>query len=118
MERAPRARVRDQEKARANATPGTETAHPRIRIAEDEAVELAKGPDAVRVKAEKRDRDGVGNRKLAAAVGGYKMLQPQGGGSLATPDLFFSVEPARRSTVTGCFAHTRLFHRLSIDHER
>jgi len=83
MERAPRARARDQEKIRANATPGTETGHPRIRMAEGKAVELAKGPAAVR--AEERDREAVGNLKLAAAVGGYIMLQPQRGGSLATP---------------------------------
>ena len=85
MEQAPRARARIQEKARANATPETETVHPRVRIAKDKAVELAKGLAAVRAKAEERDRDAVGNLKLAAVVGGYIMLQPQRGGSLATP---------------------------------
>ena len=65
--------------------PGTETGHPRVRIAKDKAVELAKGPAAVRARAEERDRDAVGNLKLAAAVGGYIMLQPQRGGALATP---------------------------------
>ncbi len=85
MERAPRARARNQEKARANATPGTETVHPRIRMTKGKTVELAKGMAAVRVKAEERDRDAVGNLKLTAAVGGYIMLQPQRGGSLATP---------------------------------
>jgi len=85
MERAPRARDRNQEKARANATPGTKTVHPRVRIAKDKAVGPAKGRAAVRAKAEERDRDAVGNLKLAAAVGGYIMLQPQRGGPLATP---------------------------------
>ena len=65
--------------------PGTETGHPRVRIAEDKAVELAKGPAAVRARAEERDRDAIGNLKLAAVVGGYKMLQSQRGGSPATP---------------------------------
>ena len=85
MERAPRARVRNREKARANATPGTETVHPRVRIAKDKAVELAKGLAAVRAKAEEQDRVAVGNLKLTAVVGGYIMLQSQRGGSLATP---------------------------------
>lgn len=65
--------------------PGTKTGHPRVRIAEDKAVELAKGPAAVRARAKERDRDAVGNLKLAAAAGGYIMLQPQRGGALATP---------------------------------
>jgi hypothetical protein len=65
--------------------------HPRVRIAKDKAVELAKGLAAVRTKAEERDRDAIGNLKLTAVVGGYIMLQPQRGGSLATPwFLFFS----------------------------
>jgi hypothetical protein len=85
MEQAPRARARNREKARANATPGTKTVHPRVRIAKDKAVGLAKGLAAVRAKAEERDRDAVGNLKLAAVVGGYIMLQPQRGGPLATP---------------------------------
>ena len=85
MEQAPRARARNREKARANATPGTKTVHPRVRIAKDKAVGLAKGLAAVRAKAEERDRDAVGNLKLAAVVGGYIILQPQRGGPLATP---------------------------------
>jgi len=85
MERAPRVRARNQKKARVNVTPGTETVHPRVRIAEDKAVELAKGLAAVRAKAEERDRGAVGNLKLTAVVGGYIMLQSQRGGSLATP---------------------------------
>lgn len=85
MEQAPRARARNREKARANATPGTKTVHPRVRIAKDKAVGLAKGLAAVRAKAEERDRDAVGNLKLVAVVGGYIILQPQRGGPLATP---------------------------------
>jgi len=85
MERAPRARARDQEKIRANATPGTETGHPRVRIAEGKVVGLAKGLAAVRARAEERDRDALGNLKLAAVVGVYKMLQSQRGGSPTTP---------------------------------
>ena len=85
MERAPRDRARNQEKARANAAPETETVHPRVRIAEGKAGEPAKGPAAVRAKAEEQDRDAVENLKLAAVVGGYIMLQSQRGGSLATP---------------------------------
>jgi hypothetical protein len=69
MEQAHRARARNREKARANATPGTKTVHPRVRIAKDKAVGLAKGLAAVRAKAEERDRDAVGNLKLAAVVG-------------------------------------------------
>ena len=85
MERAPRARARNQEKARANATPGTETVHPRVKIAKGKARELAKGPAAVRVEDRERDKAVGANLKWAAVSGGYKMLQPQGGGSLATP---------------------------------
>ena len=58
---------------------------PRVRMAEGKAVGLTKGPAAVRARAEERDRDAVGNLKLAAVVGGYKMLQSQRGGSPATP---------------------------------
>jgi len=70
MERVPRARAQNREKARANATPGTETAHPRVRIAKDRAGTLAKELVAVRARAEEPDRDAVGNLKLAAVVGG------------------------------------------------
>jgi len=69
MERAPGARDRNREKAPANATPGTETVHPRVRIAKDKAVELAKGLAAVRAKAEERDRDAVGNLKTGRSSG-------------------------------------------------
>ena len=85
MEQAPRARVRNQEKARVNATPGTETVLPRSRIAENKAEEPAKGLVAVRAKAKEQDRDAVGNLKLPAVVGGYIMLRLPRGGPLAAP---------------------------------
>ena len=85
MERVPRARAQNREKARANAIPKTETVHPRIKIAEDKAGELAKGPAAFRVEDRERDKAVGGNLKWAAVSGGYKMLQPLRGGPLATP---------------------------------
>ena len=78
MERAPRARAPNQEKARANAIPGTETVDPRARVAADKAGEQAKGPVAVRARAEEQDRDAVGNPEPAAAAGGYIMLGHKG----------------------------------------
>jgi hypothetical protein len=82
-------------------------------MAEGKAGELAKGLVAVRARAEVRDRDAIGNLKLAAAVGGYIMLQPPKGGSLATP-LFIFVCGTKTSNKPG----VRLFRRLSNDHER
>ena len=81
MERVPRARAQNREKARANATPKTETLHPRVKVAKGKARELAKGPAAVRVE----DKAVGGNLKWAAVSGGYKMLQSLRGGPLATP---------------------------------
>lgn len=78
MEQAPRARARGQEKARVNATPGTETVLPRARMAEGKAEELAKGLAAVRARAGEQDRDAVGNLKLSAVVGGYKCCRHKG----------------------------------------
>ena len=85
MERVPRARAQNREKARANATPKTETLHPRVKVAKGKARELAKGPAAVRVEDKERDKAVGGNLKWAAVSGGYKMLQSLRGGPLATP---------------------------------
>ena len=93
MERVPRVRAQNQEMARANAAPGTETADPRAGVAADKAGQLAKEPDAVRVEDKERDRNAVGNLKSAAAVGGYIMLPSPRGGTLATPWFIFFLKP-------------------------
>ena len=85
MERVPRARAQNREKARANATPNTETVHPRVKVAKGKARELAKGPAAVSAKDKERDKAVGGNLRWAAVSGGYKMLQSLRGGALATP---------------------------------
>jgi hypothetical protein len=85
MERAPRARAQNREKARANATPKTKPVDPRAKVAADRAGEQEREPVAVRDKAGERDRDAEGNPKSPAAAGGYIMLQSQRGGLLATP---------------------------------
>ena len=61
MERVPRARAQNREKARANATPETKIVDPRVKVAADKAGEPAKGPAAVRVKDKVRDK-AVGDR--------------------------------------------------------
>lgn len=56
MERAPRARVPNRDKAQTDANPEAKIAHPKVKLAGDEAREQAKVPAAVRVEDEERDK--------------------------------------------------------------
>jgi hypothetical protein len=67
MERVPRAKVQNREKAQTDATPETEIVHRKVKVAReparDKAREQAKAPVAVRVEDEERGKAAGGRPK-------------------------------------------------------